>query len=241
MKAIVLILTLCAAAVAQEYPRWFLQQDQLPCRPNVVMVMRAPSLYKDSAVALAFRTGCELLAKYTNVRISGGQTFWTTEAGVHSMGAHYTEVFDSSLTDQFQSSLKIIAAFVDKNKTIVLAGDSSACVLNDELQSSVRMETLPQPGWVEKLPVVTGYYYGVGSSEEYFYEVSSWQRAEQNAFMSLARTTHSKVVSLQKKSAIESQDLFNEDVDVQLKNVEIIARWKDLQKKIFYVLARTKQ
>ncbi|MFA6468601.1 MAG: LPP20 family lipoprotein [Bacteroidota bacterium] len=241
MKFIVLLISLCSAALAQEYPRWFLQQDKLPCRPNAVMVMQAPSLQKEYAVELAFRSGCELAAKYTAVRVNGGQTFWTTEAGVHSMGAHYSEVFDSSLIEQYQSTLKIIDTFIDRNKLIVLVGDSVSCALDDAMRSFVRIEDVPQPSWVETLPSAEGFYFAVGTSEEYYTEVSSWQRAEQNAVLALARTTHTKVVSVQKKSAVESQDLFNEEVDVQLKSVEISERWRDAQKKIFYILARTKK
>jgi hypothetical protein len=59
--------------------------------------------------------------------------------------------------------------------------------------------------------------------------------------MSLVRTAHSTVQSMQKKNMIESQDVFNEDVDVELQNVEIVARWRDITKKVFYVLAKTKR
>ena len=157
------------------------------------------------------------------------------------MGASYTEEYDSSLIDFYQSTLKVIIAFVDKQKTIVLAGDSSTCALTELLKEIVHIETIKQPEWVETIPSNPSYYFGVGSSEEYYYESSSWQRAEQNAFMSLARTSHSSVVSMQKKSAVESQDLFNEDINVELRNIEIVARWRDINKKIFYVLARTKK
>ncbi|NUN71071.1 MAG: LPP20 family lipoprotein, partial [Bacteroidetes bacterium] len=233
IRSVALLLILVSAAVAQEYPRWFLEQGSIPCGMKAVAVMRAPSLYRDSAVALAFRTGCELLAKYTTVTIKGGQAFWTTEAGVHSMGASYTETYDSTMGEQLQSSLRILDAFVDKQKTIVLLGDSSACRVEEGMKESVRISSVPQPEWVEKLPSHKQYHYGVGTSEDYYYESSSWQRAEQNALMALARATRSTVASLQKKNAVESQDLFNEDLDVQLRRVEVIARWRDVKKRVF--------
>jgi hypothetical protein len=241
MKSFVLLTLVSLSVCAQEYPRWFLFQDQMKCPKTIVSVMRAPSLYKDSAIALAFRTGCDLLAKYSSVHVKGGQAFWTTEAGVSSMGANYSETYDSSLTDLYETTLKVLDTFVDKQKTIVLAGDSSSCPMNDILRERLSVKKIKQPDWVEKLPEDNTYYFGVGTSEEYYYESSSWQRAEHNAFMSLARTTHSTVVSLQKKNAIESQDIFNEDVDVELHNVEIKERWRDLKNKVFYVLARTKK
>lgn len=238
IRTVFLLISLTAIAAAQEYPRWFLEQGNVPCRMKSVSVMRAPSLYKDSAIALGFRTGCELLAKYTEVSVKGGQAFWTTEAGVHSMGASYTETYDSTLGEQYQSSLKVLASFVDKEKTLVLLGDSASCRMEEELRQIVPARTLSQPEWVEKLPSEKQYHFGVGTSEEYYYESSSWQRAEQNALMALARATRSTVASLQKKNALESQDLFNEDIDVRLRGVEVIARWRDVRKKVFYVLAR---
>ncbi|MFZ4619620.1 MAG: LPP20 family lipoprotein [Bacteroidota bacterium] len=239
MKYLLLIVLVSGLAEAQLYPRWFLTQDQVKCKRKVVTVMKAPSLYADSAVALGFRTACDLLAKYTNVNIKGGQAFWTTEAGVHSMGASYTESYDIELGDFFQTKLKVIDAFYDSKKTIVLAGDSSSCSLSEELKEKVSMESVKRPSWVEDLPSDQRTVYGVGTSEEYYYESSSWQRAEHNAVMSLARSTRSSLVSMQKKNAIESQDLFNEDVDVDLQNIQIVARWRDVKNKVFYVLART--
>jgi hypothetical protein len=241
MRSALIILSFVLSAHAQQYPRWFLEQDRVQCGASVVAVQRAPSLYKDSAVALAFRSGCGLLAKYTGVSVQGGQTFWTTEAGSHSMGAQYVEVYDSTLNERYQSTLKVIDAYVDRQNVIVLAGDPSACRLDDELKIVVPVTKVRQPAWVETLPEDKAYHYGVGTSEEYYYESSSWQRAEHNAFMSLARSTRSTVVSMQKKTAVESHDLFNEVVDVQLKDVRIVARWRDVKKKVFYVLARSQK
>ncbi len=241
MKKLFLITLLVFTAHAQQYPRWFIYQDQVKCSPKVVSVMRAPAFYKDSAIALAFRTGCEMLAKYTSVKVTGGQAFWTTEAGVHSMGASYAEEYDSSLSDMYQYKLRVLDSYVDKQKMIVLVGDSSSCKINEKLLETISVEKIKQPKWVEELLNDNQYFYGVGSSEEYYYESSSWQRAEHNAFMSLARTAHSTVQSLQKKNVNESQDVFNEDVDVALHNVEIMARWRDTKKKVFYVMARVKR
>lgn len=241
MKFAALFILFTIPADAQQYPRWFLEQEQIPCRTKIVSVLRAPSLYRDSAVALAFRKGCDLLAKYTAVTIRGGQAFWTTEAGVHSMGAQYVEEYDTSLSDRYQSTLKVIDTFVDKQKTIVLAVDSAACRMNEDVKEIIPINAIPQPAWVEKLPNNSQYHFGVGSSEEYFYESSSWERAEQNALMSLARSNRTTVVSIQKKSAFESQEVFNEELDVPLQHVEIVARWRDIKKKIFYVLARTQR
>lgn len=241
MKLLAALLLVALTASAQTYPRWFLFQDQVPCARSVVIVQRAPSMYKDSAIALAFRTGCDLLAKYNTVVIKGGQAFWATEDGVHSMGAQYTETYDEDLGDFFKSKLKVLDAFVDDQKTIVLSGDSGACGMSDQLREKFDVRSIKRPEWVDGLPNTKGFYFNVGTSEEYYYESSSWQRAEHNALMGLARSIRSKVVSMQKKNQIEGQDVFNEDLDVELKNVQIAARWRDVKNKVFYVLAKVKR
>ncbi len=241
MKLMLLIFAVVSFSFAQNYPRWFLFQGDIPCQLHVAVVSRAPSFYRDSTIALAFRSGCDLLAKYTNVRIRGGQAFWTTEAGVHSMGSRYVELYDTLLNDYYQSTLNVLAWHVDKKKAIVLTGDSSRCLLPEDLNNVISVESIPQPSWVENIPDHPSYFYGVGSSESYYYESSSWERAEQNALMSLARTRLSSVISLQKSTQIESQELFNEELDVELSQVEITARWRDMKKKVFYVLARIKR
>ena len=241
MKKLVLLFLIAVSVKAQNYPYWFLFQDQIKCQTKIVSVMRSPSVHRDEAIRSAFRIGCDHLAKYTNVKIHGGQAFWTTEAGVHSMGAHYDEYYDSSLTEDFQVQLKVLDFFIDKQKLIVLSGDSSVCSLDDQLKSTISIDKVKQPQWVENLPDDKNYFYGVGSSEDYFYEVSSWERAEHNAYMALARTVRSTVQSMQKKNVIESQDVFNEDIDVELQHVEFVARWRDVKKKVFYVLAKVRR
>ncbi len=241
MKKLILLFFLCGTVYAQNYPYWFLFQDQVNCSKKIVTMIKSPTFYRDSAIGFAFRMGCDLLAKYTNVKISGGQAFWTTEAGVHSMGSHYTEEYDSALAYYYQEKLKVIDYFSDQQKLIVFSADPSLCSFNDRVKGKISIATVKQPRWVEELPNDNVFFYGVGSSEEYYYEISSWDRAEHNAFMSLARTAHSTVRSMQKKNMIESQDVFNEDVDVELQNVEIAERWRDVKKKVFYVLAKVKR
>jgi len=241
MKQLVLVFMILGSLQAQVYPNWFLNQGQVGCRTKIVSVINPPSLYRDSAISVAFRKSCDLLAKYTNVKVIGGQAFWTTEAGVHSMGAHYEEDYDSSLAERYQEKLAVLDYFVDKQKLIVLAGDTSKCSIDEKVKQTISITKIKQPKWVEELPDDNRYFYGVGSSEEYYYEPSSWERAEHNAFMSLARTAHSTVQSMQKKNSVESQDVFNEDVDVTLQNIEIAARWRDVKKKIFYVLGRVQR
>lgn len=232
-----LLMSFSSPLSAQEYPRWFVFPGEVNCRNAITVITHPPTFYRDSAIAQGFRMGCDLLARYTNMQIIGGQAFWTTEAGVHSMGARYEQLYDSSLADFYEASLSVLDSYIDKQRTLVLVGDST-CGYRPDNSGFVKMERIKQPRWVEQLPDDNKYYFGVGFSQEFFYETSSWQTAEKNAYMALARTVQISVKSMQKKDAFEAQDIRDEEVNVYLQNVRIIARWKDVKKKIYYVLAR---
>lgn len=240
IKISLLILTISLSLKAQVYPRWFLFQGEVPCHPNAAAVANPSTFHRDTAVAYAFLDGCEKIARYTDLEISGGQLFWETEAGTYAMGSNYTEQFDSSLTDGVISRSKVLDSFVDRKKIVVLVA-SPSCKLDDDLKEVISVRTISKPSWVEQLPEDKNYAYGVGASEEYFYESSSWNAAEKRAYMSAARSKRIAVKAMEKQSSIEHQDIRNEDINVVLRDVEIVARWRDVKAKIFYVLARAKK
>lgn len=242
MKKVLLLFVVLAthSLLAQNYPRWFLFPGEVHCSKVATVVTHPPTYYRDSAIAFSFRLGCDALARYTSMQITGGQAFWSTEAGVHSMGASYEQQYDTALADFYQSTLSVLDSYIDKQKTVVLVGDST-CGVDDALRSIVSMKSIKQPRWVEQLPDDKHYHYGVGFSEQFYYETSSWQTAEKNMYMALARSLRVTMVGMQKKDAIEAQDIRDEQINVTLNNVEILERWKDSEKKIFYVLARMRK
>lgn len=235
-----LLLLICGQVHAQQYPRWFLFPAEVRCPTSISVITQPPTFYKDSAIAEGFRLGCEVLARHAMMQISGGQAFWATEAGIHSMGAEYKQYYDTSLTDVYRRTLKVLDSYIDKQKTLVLVGDSS-CRVDGKVRLLIKISSIPQPTWVEQLPEDAQYNYAVGFSEEFYYETSSWQRAEKNAYMALARSIQVKMKSMQKRDAIEAQDIRNEEIDVVLSNIEVVERWRDVKKKIFYVLMRMKK
>jgi hypothetical protein len=238
--ALIFCFLFCDVLKAQYYPRWFLFPGDVQCQPAITIITQPPTFYRDSAIAEGFRMGCDLQARYAMMQISGGQAFWATEAGVHSMGAHYEVRYDTTMADFYRRRLTIRNAYVDKQKTLVFISDSN-CLLDDKSLAKVRLDQIKQPGWVERLPDDGRYHYAVGASEEFYYETSSWQTAEKNASMALARSLHVTMQSLQKSTVIETQDIRNEEINVTLLNVEVVERWKDEKKKVYYVLIRMKK
>ncbi|MHB1050788.1 MAG: hypothetical protein ACYC09_11955 [Bacteroidota bacterium] len=225
---------------SQTYPRWFLYPAEVKCSRSVSVITHPPTYYRDSAIAHGFRLGCDLMARYTNMQVIGGQAFWATEAGVHSMGAKYEQQYDTSLAIFYMMSKSVLDSYIDREKTLVLVGDST-CVVGEALSARMEVMRIKQPKWVEDLPIDPRHHYGVGFSEEFYYETSSWQTAEKNSYMALARSVQITMKSMQKRDEKEAQDIRDEELNVYLQNVEVVARWKDFKKKIYYVLTRMRK
>lgn len=235
-----LLVLLSHSSYSQSYPKWFLYPEQISCKNAITVIIRPSTIYSESAIANGFLLGCDLLAKYSSSTVSGGQAFWSTENGVYAMGSNYEEIYDTTLAVQFSEKLRVINTYSDDTKLTVLVGDSS-CTYDESLFELISIRSIPEPKWVETLPSSSGFVFGVGIAQDYLYEVSSWAAAEKNAYMSLARTDKVKLKSLLKQDQIEHQDLRNEEINVQLESVKILARWKDAKRKIFFVLARMKK
>jgi hypothetical protein len=239
-KLLLSLLCLCTFnAYAQLYPKWFLNPGELSCPMTHTTVVRS-SIYPQSAIQTAFSNGCVTLAKYKNVSIKGGQAMWSTEGGTYALGYKYTEVFDSSLSETYREKLKIIDSFNDRKNIFVLMGDSSCSFDSSSLQR-VNIAKIPAPKWVEVLPGNAGELFGIGVSQEFQFEASSWSLAEKNAVMSLARSIKVEMKSLLKQNEKEHQDLRDESLDAVLRDIKIVARWMDGKRKIYYVLAKSKK
>jgi hypothetical protein len=93
------------------------------------------------------------------------------------------------------------------------------------------------PEWTEHPPQEGGCSYAVGVAPAYYYEMSSWDEAERNARLNLARTIRIKVGAIQ-QMAVQDQALQREQLSVVLRNAQTVARWVDPREGIYYVLVR---
>ncbi|MFH0992107.1 MAG: LPP20 family lipoprotein [bacterium] len=222
-------------ASAQEYPAWFLNQGVLRCGRTVVGFANT-AFYKDSAIAFALRNGAEDAGRMAKTKIQGGQIYWSTEGGTFWMGADFREQFDSSAAQTALTSFTPIDTFISSSLVLVLFANAP-CELDVALRSHGRINARA-PSWTETIPRDTNYLYAVGIAPEYYYEISSWREAERIARRNLAGNVHIKIRALQKLTAYEGQDIRHEEISVTLKDIQVVARWRDLGKKIFYVLIR---
>ncbi|MGE5314062.1 MAG: hypothetical protein ACM3Q4_05165 [Acidobacteriota bacterium] len=223
-----------ADAASQIYPRWFLFQGEIPSSRITVGFVR-PSLYRDSSISYAFKAGCTSYGINRRLSITGREAFWATEGGTAWMGSDISLSYDSAAADNAQREFRVLDCYTDRVKTIVLAGESGM-EIDQALKAPVPVASVRKPEWVEKLPSSPTMQYAVGQAEEYFYETSSWELAERIARLSLGRQMGTTVSGLQKLTEIEGQDVRHDEFSTVLYDVKVIARWRDLKKKIFYVL-----
>jgi hypothetical protein len=223
-------------AWGQVYPNWFLNQGSTKCIGTTIGYANS-SFYADSAIAEAIRNAYENYSRNRVTHVAGGQAFWSTEAGTFWMGADFQEDFDTTAMESAPSFLSVLDMYVDVNIAVVLLGDSTCRIGEAERLRLPLLKTLH--AWSDTPPKDERYYYAVGVAPQYYYETSSWIEAERIARRNLARTLTVSVRSLQKSTVREGQEIRQEELKVTLRNIEVMARWIDASKKLFYVLSRT--
>lgn len=221
---------------SQEYPYWFLFEEDLGCGKSAVGIA-TPSAYRDSAAALSFRQACDAFVRLSEVRLSGGQGFWATEGGTYWMGADFSEEYDTSRAQEIIGSLVALDTVATEGGVFVLVG-RAGCSLAGMKGKTLSLVDRPAPSWVQRLPSEKGYHVAVGMAPQYFYETSSWADAERAARRNLARVAYVSYKSMQKVTTTEGQEVRQEELSVTLRDCQVVARWRDLKSGVFYVLMK---
>lgn len=235
MRALAIFLLISVSCSGQVYPHWFLEPLELNC--GFTSAGYARSYYNESSSdSAALFSACKNMALEHYVKIKGGEGYWGTESGVYWMGNDITETIDTIYFRNLFSSTHQIARYENSAITIVLLSFDSCSVP----QSALKVDTCSprQPDWVESLPQDRDYIYAEGVAPTYFYESSSWETAERRARLNLARSVKVNLKSLQKLEDRSGQDIRNEDVTAELRNVQVVHRWVDAKRGLYYVLLR---
>ena len=233
------ILLLFGTSNSQEYPRWFLDQRGLSCS-NMIVGYANSSYFPDSSVAQAVLNGCENFVRNRRIHFSGGQAYWSTEAGTFWMGSDFKEEFDEGELPLVKVSLHVIDTMKTQNMTAVLMSPFD-CELKPIEKITKNVSRIDTPKWTETPPEDDVFFYAVGVSNKYYYESSSWLEAERMARKNMARNVIIDVQAIQKIDDREGQEIRNEDVRVTMINLETVARWRDLRDDLFYVLIRMRK
>jgi hypothetical protein len=218
---------------AQDYPRWFLEPVNLG---NVAAGCTQNFFLQSSSDSAAFLKACKNLCRQHYTKFQGGEAFWETEAGVYWMGNNFTEKIDSAFLENAFTNAKKNAVYSGKNTTLVLVADGERTI-PDSMRSVVRCGR-EEPSWVEAIPQGGGYVYAEGVAPQYFYESSSWEAAEKRARFNLARNMKVTLETMQKVGDRSGQEIRSEEVSEELRDIEVVYRWRDAAYGLYYVLIR---
>jgi len=221
----------------ETYPEWFWN---MPYSDNTLFAVgfSETSIYHpESSEESAIEDGLKSLAKFLAVRIKSEDRSFT------SLGMDIQDFTDdpeniAPETEEYvKENYTAIAKFVSPKNTFILLKlgreDSSKDILSSGLTG-----VPSRPLWVTDPPKDERYIYATGESNLYLREIDSWKKAERNAIIALAFIVDAKVKSLIADSEMESYNTSSISTDTELKNVQLISRWKDEKQKTCHVLVR---
>jgi hypothetical protein len=217
------------------YPSWFFNPP--PASPLWTVGYSAEHAYLDSALKAATREAGRTYAKNRQDLIKGEQGLATLAVGTITVGSTIKEYFDTAQAVSMGSTMKVLDYFRRGGAVAVLAAADS--VANVPGTNRIDAARVPEPSWTTVLPDKAGYIYNSGLAPLYYNEFNSWLEAERKARINLALTAYTRVKFLGKKEDnIYFREFQVEETNVTLHDIEVVARWKDVQNRICYVLTR---
>jgi len=238
MKNILFIFFAIGIAFPQSYPYWFLNTGKIHCS-EVAIGYANIRFYRDSILTDALKNGRINWSKNKRLIVNGEEAFWSTEGGKFILWAQVDTYFDSAKTQTCVNKLEKKDFFTNGRIAIVLLGEKN-CSIAPQDKRIINLKNKKAPKWITNIPSSPDFLYALGESPGYYYETSSWLNAEKRARIDLARQGNLTIKQLQKKNDREGQAITSEETSTVLHNIKFIARWVDIKRNIFFVLARIK-
>jgi hypothetical protein len=231
----IVVIGLADSLQAQDYPVWFLNPALIHCAKPVIGIAEK-SYLSDSAISYAISNGFKQQNINNGVEVQAETAFWGTEAGKYCLWRNYEETPCNNIADGQNYKDKKKKVFINENLVFVLLVDT-VCEVSESSVQSRNVESVGAPSWIEHIPESSTHWYAVGISPKYYYETSSWFQAEQEARKNLAFSKGISIKDLTKVNGSgESKQVL--EVHVELKNIEVVERWRNIQNDLFYCLLR---
>lgn len=211
-----------------KYPTWFITPQ------NAVIGYGPVYFIKESGVKEATKSAVDNFVKLSHCYVMGTQTYIQSIKGLDLVyDSLFIHVEDSPADERTLHKYFANAdTFTTENMVIVIYSRSSPDALNELFLFS------DDCLWVGTPPQDEEYIYAIGSCSQIFTEHKAWDSAENNAILNLARkiSLNNAVEVLVNEDKLMSK--FDENVNVELYNIEVIERWKDPATNSYYVLIR---
>ena len=212
----------------KKYPKWFIA-------PRNAVIGYGPVYYiKESGTKEATKSAVDNFVKLSHCYVLGTQTYIQSIKGLDLVyDSLFIHVEDSPADEKtLQKHFAHADTFATDNMVIVIYSRSSLEALKEPLLFSDECQ------WIGTPPLDKEYIYALGSCSQIFNEHKAWDSAENNAILNLARkiSMNNAVEVLVNEETLMSK--FNENVNVELNNIEVVERWKDPATNSYYVLIR---
>jgi len=211
-----------------KYSKWFINPQ------NAVTGYGPVYFSEESSAREATMHAVDNFVKLSHCYVLGTQTYIQSIKGLDMV---YDSLFihvEESPSDEktLQKHFAHADTFATKNIMIVIHSNSPLDELSKLLAFSQECE------WISTPPQDKEYIYAIGSCNRIFNEHKAWDSAENNAILNLARkiSLDNAAETLVNEDKLMSK--FNENVNVELHNIEVVERWKDSKTNSYYVLIR---
>ena len=211
-----------------KYPKWFINPQ------NAVTGYGPVYFFEGSSTKEATGHAIDNFVKLSHCYVLGTQTYIQSIKGLDLV---YDSLFihvEESPSDEktLQKHFAHADTFSTENMMIIIHSHAPLDALKELQTFSKKCK------WISTPPQDKEYIYAIGSCNRIFNEHKAWDSAENNAILNLARK-----ISLNNTAEIlinedKLMSKFNENVNVELHNIEVIERWKDQKTKSYYVLIR---
>ena len=211
-----------------KYPQWFITP------PNAVIGYGPHYFSADSGAKEATKNAIDNYTKLSHCYVLGTQSYIQSIKGLDLVyDSLFIHVEDSPEDDEFlKKHFAHADTFSTNTMVIVMHSHSAPGALSELLFFPQECE------WISVPPEDREYIYAIGSCSRIFSEHKAWESAENNAILNLARkiALDNAVEVLVNEEKLMSK--FDENVNVELRDIKVVERWKDPQTNSYYVLIR---
>lgn len=222
---------------SQHYKVWFLDSNFENCGITAIGYSKRSFMGDTAALSYALLNACQNFIRNNSMRVIGQLYYWSTEIGTALMETNISFWYDTSYVEKCKKETKVIDTMISENIVAVLISDTD-CLDVKNFKETKQINQFSKPNWLEKIPSDDNFIYAVGVSPEYYNEISSWLTSENEAIKSLAFQYYSQINALIKKEDQTGEIIKSEKTEVNLRDLRVIARWRDKEQKIFYTLIR---
>lgn len=217
----------------REYPIWFLYP-----KDNKVLITGIESSTKSPLENAAL-----FLTAYSKSYVNGDLYFFQSKDGFKRQSEYFYEV--SKL--DYKKNLKKLIVYDCFINSLILNKKICAFVKSDTVNIEINyidINRVTKPTWIDKNSYEeNNYFYGIGEYTSTGDENEAWLTSEELAVFSLIEMYKIKLGTLiYYETDSKGTSLYEESTKYKLrhsiKEIEILERYSDFEKKMFYVLCR---